>query len=237
MKHRVGDSHLSHPAPSSALLCPRAQAVSTSQSTPELLLLLMLHPQHGTALSSPRDEQLPRNSYKTQGDGLHPHIQHLRTTSGQAAILMASGAQGPGPGVRTWRGELPPWRAGSRCPRQWSGSVEHLMVPALSAPTYATAGVHTALAHAPELQGRGLAAGSQHSETARNQECPALTKRPAPQGHRVPCPCYGQTTRSCPEPSPVSPLQRAPDTATKLLLVIAGPRPCATACPARRTET
>lgn len=190
----MGDSHLSHPAPSPALLCPCAQAVGTSQPTPELLLLLMLHPQHGTALPSPRNEQLPRNCSKTQGDGLHPHIQHLGTTSGQAVILMALGAQGPGPGVRTQRGELPHWRAGSRSPQQWSGSAEHLMVPALSAPTHATAGVHTALAQARALQGRGLAVGSQHSETACSQECPALTKRPTPKGHRVPCPCYGQTT-------------------------------------------
>lgn len=106
----MGDSHPSRPAPLPAqlscvpahmLLAPLSPDQSSSSSC-------CTHSTagHSPALSSPRDEQLPRNSYKTHRDSLHPHIQHLGTTSGQAAILMASGAQ------RTWaRSQDPEGRA------------------------------------------------------------------------------------------------------------------------------
>lgn len=95
MKHRVGDSCPSHPIPSPALLCPRAWAVGTSQPAPELLLHVAAHAaQHGPPW--PRGQALlSRDGYKTQGDGLHPHVQHLGdlgATSGRAAIPTALGA-------------------------------------------------------------------------------------------------------------------------------------------------
>lgn len=90
----------SRPVPSPALPCPRARAVGTSQPAAELLLHVPAHAaQHGTALPAPRQAMLSRDDYKTktQGDGLHPHIQHLRdpgAMSAQAVTPTASGTPG-----------------------------------------------------------------------------------------------------------------------------------------------
>lgn len=120
-KHSVGDSRPSRPVPSPALPCPRARAVGTSQPAPQLLLHVAAHAAQPS--SAQGTSHALRDGYKTQGDGLHPHVQHLADLgaimAGWAATPTALGTPGLAAATRRQVTLSPPTPPPHPEPRGW----------------------------------------------------------------------------------------------------------------------